>query len=165
MIRAGWQFSVAIMGNEPADRDTRKIVQQRQNRVEYLSADILEVNIDTVRTGRLQMFSQLGLAMVEAGIETKYVPNKSAFLFATGNADDPAAFDLGDLADDRTDSARGRCDNNRLSGLRFSDVQQTSIRGETRHTEDTECVGKRDERAIDLSRVFTVGQRVFPPTG
>src|SRR5580700_10114554 len=157
MIRTGWQFLVAIMGNEPADRDAGKVVQQRQNRVQYLSADILEVNIDTVRTGRLQTFSQIGLAMVEAGVKTKFIPNKPAFLFATGNADDPAAFDLGDLADDRTDSARSRCDNNCLSGLWFSDVQQTGIGGETRHTEHTECVGKRDERSIDLSRIFTVG--------
>jgi hypothetical protein len=53
------------MGDEPTDRDARKVVQRRQHRIQNLPADILEVNIDPVRTGRFQTFSQLGLAMVD----------------------------------------------------------------------------------------------------
>ena len=87
------------------------------DRIKKLPADILEVNIDAVWTGRFQTFSQLGLATVEAGIESEFVLNEAAFLFAPGNADGPAAFDLGDLADQRSDGARSRSDDDALSGL------------------------------------------------
>ena len=165
MIWSGRQLRCAAMGDEPTDRDARKVVQRRQHRIQNLPADILEVNIDAVRTVRFQTFSQLGLAMVDAGIESEFVLNEAAFLFAPGNADGPAAFDLGDLADQRTDGARSRSDDDALSGLRFSNVQQTSIRAEARHAEHTECVGNRAEQAIDLSRPSTVGQRVILPSG
>src|SRR5271166_6737331 len=164
MIWSGRQLRGAVMGDEPADRDARKVVQRRQHRIQNLPADILEVNIDAVRTVRFQTFSQLGLAMVDAGIESEFVLNEAAFLFAPGNADGPAAFDLGDLADQRTEGARSRSDDDALSGLRFSNVQQTSIRAEARHAEHTECVGNRAEQAIDLSHPSTVGQRVILPS-
>src|SRR5271157_4532825 len=89
---------------------------------------------------------------------------KRHFCSPPGNADGPAAFDLGDLADQRTDGARSRSDDDALSGLRFSNVQQTSIRAEARHAEHTECVGNRAEQAIDLSHPSTVGQRVILPS-
>jgi len=40
--------------------------------------------------GRFQTFSQLGLAMVDAGIESQFVLNEAAFLFAPDNADEAA---------------------------------------------------------------------------
>jgi hypothetical protein len=52
---------------------------------------------DTLRTGRFQIFAQLGLAMIQAPVESELVPNEAALLFASGNADDPAALDLCDL--------------------------------------------------------------------
>jgi hypothetical protein len=61
--------------------------------------------------------------MVETQIETEFVLNEAAFLFASGNADDPTAFDFGDLADDRTDSPRSCSDDDGLSGAGFSDIQ------------------------------------------
>ncbi len=66
--------------------------------------------------------------MVDARIEAEFALNEAAFLFASGNADDPAAFDPGNLADHRTDRARGRSDDDGLSGLRFSDIQQPVTR-------------------------------------
>ena len=60
--------------------------------------------------------------MVKAGIKSEFVLDETAFLFAPGDTDDPAAFDLCDLADNRSDGTRSRRDNERLSGAGFSDV-------------------------------------------
>ena len=126
MIWSGRQLRCAAMGDEPADRDARKVVQRRQHHTQNLPADILEVNIDAVRTGRFQTFSQLGLATVEAGIESEFVLNEAAFLFAPGNADGPAVFDLGDLADQRSDGARSRSDRRSLRAVRLPGTRLTS---------------------------------------
>jgi hypothetical protein len=54
---------VAILRNQAAAGDTRALVQQPQNRFEGLAADILEVDIDAIRTGR----SKIVLACIEPG--------------------------------------------------------------------------------------------------
>src|SRR6266478_3895565 len=146
MIWSGRQFRGVVVGDEPADGNARKVVQQRQHRIEYWAADILEIDIDAIRTGRFQIFAQLGLAMIEARVESELVLNEAALLFASGNADNPAALDLCDLADHRPDSTRGRSDDNSLSGVGFSDIQQARIGSESRHAEHAQCVGDRAER-------------------
>jgi hypothetical protein len=86
--------------------------------------------------------------MIEARVESELVLNEAALLFASGNADNPTALDLCDL-DHRPDSTRGRSDDNGLSGVGFSDIQQAGIGGESRHAEHAQCVGNRAERSID----------------
>src|ERR1700730_14486985 len=132
MIWSGRQFRGAVVGDQPADGNARKVIQQRQHRIEYRAADILEIDIDALRTSRFQIFAQPGLAMIEARVESELVPNEAALLFASGNADNPAALDLCDLADHRPDSTRGRSHDNGLSGLGFPDIQQSRIGGESR---------------------------------
>src|SRR6202023_3648413 len=124
MIWSGRQSRGVIVGDEPADGNARKVIQQRQHRIEYWTADILEIDIDALRTGGFQIFAQLGLAMIEARVESELVLNEAALLFASGNADNPAALDLCELAERRTDSTRGRSHDNGLSGLGSSDVKQ-----------------------------------------
>src|SRR5690242_17437258 len=101
MIWSERRFRSVIVGDEPADRNARKVIQQRQHRIEYWTADILEIDIDALRAGGFQILAQLGLAMIEAGVESELVLNEAALLFASSNADDPAALDLRDLADYR----------------------------------------------------------------
>jgi hypothetical protein len=108
MIWPGRQFRGVVVGDETADGNAGKVIQQRQHRLEYWAADILEINIDALRTGGFQILTQLGLVMIEARVESELVLNEAALLLAAGNADDPAALDLCDLADHRPDSTRGR---------------------------------------------------------
>ena len=62
----------------------------------------------------------------------------AAFVGAAGDADHAAAFDLGDLADDAADRARGARDDDGLAGLRFADQQQAAPGGDARHAADRE---------------------------
>src|ERR1700747_2184849 len=135
MIWSGRQFRGVVVGDEPADGNAREVIQQRQHRIEYWTADILEIDIDALRAGRFQIFAKPGLAMIEARVESELVPNEVALLFASGNADNPAALDLCDLADHRPNSPRGRSHDNGLSGLGFSDIQQARVGGESWHAE------------------------------
>ncbi len=71
------------MRDQPAHRDTRKVVQQRQHRIENRSANVLEVNIDAVRTGRFQSFAQLGLPVIETGVKSEFLLDEAAFLLTS----------------------------------------------------------------------------------
>src|ERR1700730_13311861 len=122
MIWSGQKSRGVIVGDEPADGEARKVITGTQHRIEYWTADILEIDIDALRTGGFQIFAQLGLAMIEARVKSELVLNEAALLFASGDANNPAALDLCELADHRTDSTRGCSDDNGLSGLGFSDV-------------------------------------------
>src|SRR5258708_37057154 len=150
MIWSKRRFRGVVVGDEPADRNARKVVQQRQHRIEYWTADILEIDIDALRTSRFQIFAQPGLAMIEARVESELVPNEAALLSASGNADNPAALDLCDLADHRADSTRGRSDDTGLSGVGFSDIQKARIGGETLQDEHAPCVAKPGGGSVDL---------------
>jgi hypothetical protein len=75
------------VGDEPADRDASKVVQQRQHGLEHGAANVLEVDVDAFRAGRLQPLSQIGLPVVETSIEAEFLPDVAALPFAPGNAD------------------------------------------------------------------------------
>src|SRR5271154_1924602 len=117
MIWSGWQFRGIVVGDESADGNSPKVIQQRQHRIEYRAANTLKIDIDALRTSRFQIFAESGLTMIEARVESELVPDEVALLFASGNADNPAALDLCDLADHRPDGTRGCSHDNGLSGL------------------------------------------------
>ena len=89
----------------------------RSDRVEHRPADVVEVDVDAVRAGRPQRRSRSCALVVHAGVEAQLLDDVAALRLAAGDADGPAALDLGDLADDRADRARGRRDDHRLARL------------------------------------------------
>ena len=126
MIWSGRQFRGVVLGDKPADRNARKVIQQRQHRIENRAADILEIDIDAIRTGCFQIFAQLGLAMIEARVESELVPNEAAALelrrrfFLTQR---PTQFRQGDILE-LTDSLSGKAKllSHFLEGLRFATI-------------------------------------------
>ena len=65
---------------------------------------------------------------------------KPALLRAAGDADDPAALDLRDLADDLADrTGRGR-DDHGLAGVRLADLEQPEVGGHAGHAEHAEVL-------------------------
>src|SRR5258708_18303335 len=103
--------------------------------------------------------------MIEARVESELVLNEAALLFASGNADNPAALDLCDLADHRADSTRGRSDDNGLSGVGFSDIQQARIGGELRHSDHAPFAGNRGGRSCEIFCLLPLGQPEILPSG
>src|SRR5438067_4905036 len=76
--------------------------------------------------------------MVDAGIKAELAFDVATFVGAAGNADDPCAGALGELADDSANRPRsGRYDNG-FATLRAPDLAQSDIGGEPRHAEHAE---------------------------
>ena len=76
-----------VLRDEAADRNARKIVEQRQHRLLHGAADILEIDVDAVRTGGFELLRKIGRAMIDAGIEAELVGYEAAFLGTAGDAD------------------------------------------------------------------------------
>src|SRR5262249_42173884 len=96
-----------VLRDHSADADTRAEVDHRQRGVEDFSADVVKVDVYAVRAGSLQPLADVLGLVIDRGVEAQFVHDPFAFLVASGNADDATAFDLADLADDRTDRAGG----------------------------------------------------------
>src|SRR5262245_39417632 len=107
IVGAGDGLRGVVSRDHSADADPRAQVDHRQHGVEGFSADVVEVDVYAVRTGPLQGFADVLGLVIDRGVEAQFVHDPFAFLVASGNADDAAAFDLADLADDRTDRAGG----------------------------------------------------------
>src|SRR5215469_5207075 len=111
-----------VLRDEPADRDAGEGVEQRPYCLLHRTADILEIDIDALGAGRLELPREIGRIVVETFIEAELVLDEAAFLGAAGDADRAAALDLGDLPHDGADRARGGSDDDRLARLRLADL-------------------------------------------
>ena len=104
--------------------------------------------------------------MIETRIEPELMLRVRAFFGAPGDADDATPANLRDLADERTDGAGRRSDDERLAGRGFPDLEQSRVRGQPRHAEDAERGRERRDRGIDLSQTLAARDRVLlPPRG
>jgi hypothetical protein len=81
------------MRDQAADRDARKRVEQREHRLEHRAADVLEIDVDALRAGVLQLRGQIGIAVVEAIVKAELVLHVVAFVLAAGDADRAGALD------------------------------------------------------------------------
>jgi hypothetical protein len=63
--------------------------------------------------------------MIDTSIESERVNHVAALRFTASNADDAAAFDFGDLANQRTDCAGGSRDDHGLARPWLADIEQT----------------------------------------
>ena len=118
-----------------------------------------------LRAGGFQALGQVGLAVVEAGVEAEFLLDEAALRLAPGDADDAAPLDLGDLPDHRADRPGRRRHDERLSGLRLADVEQAGVGGQARHPEHAQRVGDGAERGVDLLHALAIGQRILLPAG
>ena len=85
----------------------------------------------------------------------------AAFLVRSRDADDAAAFQLGDLTDDGADRARGGGHHDRLARHGLADIEQAEIGGGARHAEHTHISGKR--RGIAREFLAAIEHGIFLP--
>lgn len=78
-VRPGWQLGVVVVGDDAADRDPGLGVEQREDGVEDLAADVLVIDVDAVRAGLGQSFGEVRGMVVEAGIEAEHLHGVAAF--------------------------------------------------------------------------------------
>ena len=110
-------LGVVVMGDQAAHRHARKRVEQREHRLEHRAADILEIDVDALRAGVLQLGGQIRIAVVETGIEAELLHDVVALVLAAGDADRACALDLGDLAHGRADRTGSAGDDDGLALL------------------------------------------------
>ena len=162
-VGAGRQLGHVVVGDEPADRHAREVVEEREHRVPHRAADVLEIDVDALRAGGLELLREIRRAVVDGGVEAELLDQRSALVGAAGDADRAAALDLRDLADERADRPGRRGDDDGLAGLRLADVEETRIGGHARHAEHAERGRGRRRRGVDLAQLLAVEHGVFLP--
>ena len=81
--------------------------ESRERRVEDVAADVVEVDVDTLRRVRAQRRLDVVGLVVDRRVEAEVVDDPAALLLAARDADDPAALDAGDLPGDAADRPGG----------------------------------------------------------
>ena len=104
----------------------------------HRAADILEQAIDAIRCCSLHIFEQVAALVVDAGIEAELVDHIAAFLFATRETNDTAAFELGELTHHAADRATRRCHSNGLACGGLNDLVQPVPGRHAGHADHTE---------------------------
>ena len=116
-------------------------------RLQVVAADVVEVDVDTVRGGLAQLLGDRAVLVVERRVEAVLLDEELDLLVGAGRADDPGgALELGDLADLAADGAGRAGDEDRVALLEGGGAQQTGVGGEAGHAEDAEVGGERARR-------------------
>ena len=151
--RAHLRTLQVILRNLPANRHASLDAQIRENCIRNSPADIVKIDINCVliREKFCQLRSVVAhVFVVESGIEAEFVEDIRHLLICPRRADNAAAFNLRNLADDRTDCACRARNEHRLAILQFADFQQTEVGSQPRHTENADTRGDRRETRVDL---------------
>ena len=146
--------------NPAAHDDASANIEVRQRCVIDVSTDIVEIHIDTFRAGGGDTFYQRGfgqgvslVVLVEDDfVEAELVDGVAPFCLDAGNADRPAAFYFGDLADQAAHRAPAGTYKNGLAFPRLTGFKQSEIGGHSRHAEDAERHGGGRALGINLER-------------
>ncbi len=163
-IAADRQLRGVIVRNQPADGHARERVEQRQNGVEDGTADVLEVDVDSLRAGGFQRLGEIRPSVVDARVEPELVHDIPALALAAGNPDRLASPGLGKLTHNGADRTRGRGDHHGLAGLRLPDVHQPGPGGHSGHPEHAQSRRDGCERRIEPPDASSVGKRRLLPS-
>src|SRR5205085_7576032 len=90
-------LAAIVLGYLSAHGDARIHVEARQHGVQNGSADVVEIDVDTLRCGLGEGWLDRTRLVVDAVIEAEVVNDVAALLRATGDADSAAALDACDL--------------------------------------------------------------------
>ena len=91
-----------------------------------MKTHIIEVTVDSLRRSLGEAFGHIGLLVVECVVEPDAL-QPLALLVRPGEPDHIAAFDLGDLPDQASDSPGGARHHHSLSGLRLADFEEAEV--------------------------------------
>src|SRR5690606_25832893 len=155
-----WRRCV-VRGDQSAERDAAKGVHQRQDGIENLSADVLEVDIDALRARRLEVGRQIARLVVNGSIEPEFVDQILALLRPACDADGTATFELRDLRNNRADGARRGRYHDGFTRLRLADLEQAEIRSPARHPQSADPALQWSEAGVDLDHPIALREGIL----
>ncbi len=139
-------------------------VERGDGGFEVLAADVVEVDVDPVRCGLLQLVLDGAALVVEGGVEAVALDQLADLLVGPGRADDAGgALEPGDLADEAAHGAGGAGDEHRVALLEGGDLQEARVGREPGHAEDAQVIAERREGSVDLGGVPGLHLRVLAP--
>jgi len=119
-----------------------------------ITADVLEVNIDTVGGETGKSVLRALLLIVETSIEAKLLGDEVKLSIITNGTNNSETLTLGNLTNDLTNSTSSRANEDSLALLRLTNLVKTRPGGKTRHAQRTEEKTKvKVMRVLDLSQV------------
>lgn len=109
-----------------------------------ITADIVEVHIDTLRCCSGQLLADIAVLVVERGVVTVLLLQQRDLLRRPGRTDHPSgAEEFRDLPGCGADRAGSAGDEHRLTRLQTGDAGQPDIGGEPGHPQDVQPQGQR----------------------
>src|SRR5438270_570833 len=93
---AGQHGERGVAGHEPGDQEdgpARAARQAAEHLIERFAADVVEVDVDAVRSMSAQIRAQLAALIVDRGVEPELLDQPRALLRAAGDPHGPAALD------------------------------------------------------------------------
>ena len=130
-------FSVLLYCEIAPHKTTRAHRDVREHGVKNLTSDVVEVQVDTVRTRRSQSPRQVWFAVIEEFIEAEFLDDLRALLGSTRDAHHLGrAVGLGDLANRRSRRAGGAGHDDDVAGFELTDFRQPEEGRDARDTDD-----------------------------
>ncbi len=145
-VRAARILRRVVFGDQPAQWNPRAAIEVLHHRRQHCPADVLEIDVDPVGTGRAQRCLEIVGLVVDTRVKTELVDHVAALVRRTGDSNRSTPYDLGQLTDHRSDCARCSRYDDGLAGFRLTDVHQADERGHPGHAEDAKRRGNRNAR-------------------
>ena len=164
-VGAGRRRGKVVVGDQPAHRDARADVEPGHDGVQHGAADILEVDVDAVRTDGLERRRQLRITVVQAGVEAQLVHGIATLVRRSGDADGACALEPGDLSYDRADGTGRGGDHDRVAGPHPSDVQKAGVGREARHAEHAQRIGRVRHGRVQTTQRSAIDDGIVLPAG
>ncbi len=127
VLGSGKRSGRVVARNATADHDACVHGNARQTDIQYLAADVVEVDVDPVRTQPVEFCSDILGFVVDGAVEPKRVGEPGAFFSGPSHAEHGAAFNFGDLTGHAARRTRCAADDDDVSGFRFTDVEQPEV--------------------------------------
>jgi hypothetical protein len=117
-----------------------------ENGLHDFTTHILEIDVDTVRSGGGELFLPVGMLVVDGGIEAEFFSNPLTFFIGAGNANHVATVNFAKLPGDAAGGSSGGGNDESFAGLWLGDIEKAEVGGEAVDAESAEEIGVGNER-------------------
>src|SRR6185295_6457304 len=164
VVRPGRRLGRVVLRDQSAYRNARSDVYLREHGIEYRATHILEVNINTLWTSPLQCLGHVFGFVVDRCIEAQLLCQPAALVIRARDANYAQAFDLPNLADERTNRARSSRHHQRLTGFRLAHVEQSVVSSQPDVSKQSHVSGQWNRGIVrQLRKPRAVRNRVLLP--
>lgn len=167
----------AVVGRLPGNNDPAVHSHHRNDRIDHRIAEIVELDVDTLRAGRCDRPGEIALRLVvDRRIEAGIFRQPRAFRIAARNPGQRRRAPMsGKLARGRANGAGGGADEDRVAPLKPPDALEAEVRGHPGNSQDAQeqrCrnidrrqLDRRAAPAKDAVRAPGAAQRLVPFMG